>query len=605
MLGGFAMAAHGAIIEQAWFEDASGQMTIQQARESDQWMPYQGLLSRGYGTGAVWVRLVIAPHPSQSLILAMRPAYLDQIEIYELEGQQPRAVVGDLSHPQEAERIAQSFNYTLSASSEPVALWLRLTSTSTRQLQVEVLSEPQWVASQLSDQMGSVFYVIALFVLLLTALIQWQLTQDRVFGAFALSVGTACAYGLSVTGLLRLIWPVDWSAEALDAYQSFFSVAATAAGIVFHMAFLKRLGLPHWAVVITRIYLIYQFAKFGVLFSGQTILALTLNLFDVLIAPPLMLLLAFFSGRDPTADRSLPHWLVIALYVVLVGFMLLAALPGLGWVAGPEFSLYVVQFNALATTVLILGILQYRQRRLNQQRNEFQAKAWAAEKEAEKERFARTEQRQLLDMLTHELKTPLAVMRMRLQEDHASSTAISQAIGDMSLMIERCSQANQAEDGRLTVIYEPIDIFSLLTDMIERMVANRPVNLSMGSDDERQTELTSDSHLLSVVLTNLIENACKYSPPQSEIGISVDFSVDGGVLVTIENLPGQAGWPDAAHVFDKYYRSSHARRQSGTGLGLFLARSLSQVLGGRLDYVPSQSHIRFVLWLPESHLASR
>lgn len=574
-------------------------MTIEEARASDQWAPYQGLLSQGYGTGAIWVRLVIGPHPSADLILAMQPVYVDRIEIYLSGYDQPLAVVGDLTHPKYSARIGQAFNYGLPRSAEPLTIWLRMTSTSTRQLLVEALTEPEWIAGQLRDQLGSVFYVVALLVLLFTALIQWQVTQDRIFGAFALSVGTACAYGLSVSGLLRLVWPVDWPPEVLDGYQSFFSVAATAAAIAFHIAFLKRVGLPRWALMITRVYLIYQLAKFGLLFSGQVILALTLNLLDVLIAPVLMLVLALVAGQGPNADRSLPRCMVIALYLVLLVFMLVAALPGLGWLAGPEFSLYVVQVNALLTTVLILGILQYRQRRLNEQRLELSAKAEAAQQLADKERFARTEQQKLLDMLTHELKTPLAVMRLRLEESNAASPVISKAIGDMSLMIERCSQANQAEDGRLVVVSETTDLSTLIEGVVLRVAGDRSVVTDLM--DKREAALKTDPQLLSIILMNLIENACKYSPPESEISIQLEAASTGGFLVRVENLPGDAGWPDAEQVFDKYYRSSHARRQSGTGLGLFLAQSLIQVLGGRLDYVPSQTHIRFELWLAEQN----
>ena len=375
-------AANERILEQAWFEDRSASLTIEQAKGSAEWVPYQGLLSQGYGTGAIWVRLVIAPDPSQVLILKMRPAYLDRIEIYGADQDEPLAVVGDLIHPQAAERISQSFNHTLAPSDQPVTVWLRISSTSTRQLLVDVLTEAEWIANKLRGQFVAVFYVVALFVLFLTAMIQWQVTNDRVFAVFALSVGTACAYGLSVTGQLRLVWPLAWSAEALDAYQSFFSIAATAAAIAFHFSFLKRIGLPKWAVVLSRVYLVYQLFKFGLLFSGQVITALTLNLLDVLIAPILMLLLSLIAGTGSEADRLLPRWMVIGLYILLLIFMLIAALPGLGWTPGPEFSLYVVQVNALVTTILILAILQYRQRLLNRQRVELEAEATEARQAA-------------------------------------------------------------------------------------------------------------------------------------------------------------------------------------------------------------------------------
>lgn len=64
------------------------------------------------------------------------------------------------------------------------------------------------------------------------------------------------------------------------------------------------------------------------------------------------------------------------------------------------------------------------------------------------------------------------------------------------------------------------------------------------------------------------------------------------------NQPGQAGWPHPDCVFDKYYRSPQAQRQSGTGLGLYLVRSLTQALNGSIAYQPDDQWVRFVLTLP-------
>ena len=70
------------------------------------------------------------------------------------------------------------------------------------------------------------------------------------------------------------------------------------------------------------------------------------------------------------------------------------------------------------------------------------------------------------------------------------------------------------------------------------------------------------------------------------------------VRLELNNLPGKAGWPDAAQVFDKYYRAPQAQRQSGTGLGLYLVKNLTQALGGEIAYEPDAAVVRFVLTLP-------
>jgi K+-sensing histidine kinase KdpD len=108
---------------------------------------------------------------------------------------------------------------------------------------------------------------------------------------------------------------------------------------------------------------------------------------------------------------------------------------------------------------------------------------------------------------------------------------------------------------------------------------------------------------MHIVLSNLIENACKYAEPHSPIEVKLfsALAADGvtqKICFEVSNLPGRSGWPEAAQVFEKYYRSPHARRQAGTGLGLYLVRNLVQVLGGQIDYAPDESHVRFVVCLP-------
>jgi signal transduction histidine kinase len=99
----------------------------------------------------------------------------------------------------------------------------------------------------------------------------------------------------------------------------------------------------------------------------------------------------------------------------------------------------------------------------------------------------------------------------------------------------------------------------------------------------------------------MIENACKYSPPDSRVEINAlreDRYGRAGCGLIVANLPGDAGWPDSAKVFQKYYRSPHAKRQVGSGLGLFLIANLANLLGGEIRYDPTPTQVRFRLWLP-------
>ena len=70
------------------------------------------------------------------------------------------------------------------------------------------------------------------------------------------------------------------------------------------------------------------------------------------------------------------------------------------------------------------------------------------------------------------------------------------------------------------------------------------------------------------------------------------------MTVIVENDAGQAGLPDPAKVFQKYYRSHRAQSQIGSGLGLYLVQGLVRLLGGGIAYEPLSNRVRFRLWLP-------
>jgi K+-sensing histidine kinase KdpD len=114
--------------------------------------------------------------------------------------------------------------------------------------------------------------------------------------------------------------------------------------------------------------------------------------------------------------------------------------------------------------------------------------------------------------------------------------------------------------------------------------------------------LCSDMQCIQIITNNLIDNALKHGDVQSQVQITLiqHASQDhrAGLLLSVINQPGPSGWPDADQLFIKYYRSSHAKRQSGTGLGLYLSYKLAARLGGELRYRPDSQHIRFELWLP-------
>ena len=112
--------------------------------------------------------------------------------------------------------------------------------------------------------------------------------------------------------------------------------------------------------------------------------------------------------------------------------------------------------------------------------------------------------------------------------------------------------------------------------------------------------------MLSIVLGNLLDNACKYGAPESRIQVHLQSAMHNGRmgwLWLVDNQAGPSGLPDAGHLFEKYYRSPSARRLSGSGLGLFLVKSLLDLMKGTIAYETRVDRAIFSVWVPEQFTA--
>lgn len=120
--------------------------------------------------------------------------------------------------------------------------------------------------------------------------------------------------------------------------------------------------------------------------------------------------------------------------------------------------------------------------------------------------------------------------------------------------------------------------------------------------DAKEVDLIfTDQMILSRIISNLIDNALKYSPAESEVKIfirSKDIYFKPGVQLRVVNMPDQAGMPDLEKIFTKYYRSQGAHAKTGSGLGLYLVKSFVDLIDAKIECVIANNEITFDLWIP-------
>jgi heavy metal sensor kinase len=203
------------------------------------------------------------------------------------------------------------------------------------------------------------------------------------------------------------------------------------------------------------------------------------------------------------------------------------------------------------------------------------------------------DKRRLVADASHELRTPLAVMRTELDvslrggglPDEARDVleSVRDEVDSMSRTVENLLTLAQADEGRLALLRTRVDLLDA------GQAAKRPLR-PLAADKEIGLEVTgerceahADPQRLHQALTNLIENAIKFTPRGGEVRVSV-WGSEREVGVTVaDDGPGIP--EDArAHVFDRFYRVDRARGRDagGSGLGLAICREIARAHGGRV-----------------------
>jgi PAS domain S-box-containing protein len=221
------------------------------------------------------------------------------------------------------------------------------------------------------------------------------------------------------------------------------------------------------------------------------------------------------------------------------------------------------------------------------------------EREREQKRFA--------SMLNHEFRTPLstidgAIQRLEATNPHADEPTrqryrkIANATDRLIAMLDDyLSPERMAALGRQRQ-EKSVAPRLLLEELVAQVrVAGRPVQLQA---DELPAKLRGEPAGLRMALKILLDNALRYTPAGSALLVLGQRAQNGVVLALRDAGPGVPP-ADLPRIFDKGYRGSNTSGLPGSGLGLYMARSVVEVHGGTLEHAPApEGGAEFRLWLP-------
>lgn len=199
-----------------------------------------------------------------------------------------------------------------------------------------------------------------------------------------------------------------------------------------------------------------------------------------------------------------------------------------------------------------------------------------------------------VDSVTHELRSPLASLRLCLEtlerpglEPEQEARLREMMVEDverLSAFIDDILEANRTEHGREGHSITTVDLPVLLERCIASVSKRHKADPSIFTlDVAPDMQIDSDPAALELVFKNLLDNAVKYSDPPATVHVSAKES-DQGVIIEVTDRG--VGIPRRAikRIFERFYRvdDEAVRSRRGTGLGLFVVKALVRNLGGKL-----------------------
>lgn len=225
-------------------------------------------------------------------------------------------------------------------------------------------------------------------------------------------------------------------------------------------------------------------------------------------------------------------------------------------------------------------------------------------------RRAEGERRKLLEVVTHDLRSPLSSILLQadlirqLAETAAPQTLrhaaghIVSTVEQMERLISDLLSAAAIEAGGLTLRPVPTSVEGLLHQAVDRLAplaAARSLRLEVEAEPELRVKVDPDR--LIQVLVNLLDNAVRHTPPGGGIEVRSERRGDTAWLLVKDSGPGI---PEAEllHVFDRYWQAGRGTT-GGAGLGLSIAKGITEAHGGRIWAVSRPGHgSTFIVALP-------
>ena len=577
--------------------------------------PYEGALRLGFTKGDTWVRLQIQASqartgtgqdgPEPATVLRVGPYFLDDLTFYQQQGGRWVEQQGGDRHVKQTQNCPDDlYCFGLTGfDGAATTVYLKVQTTSVRMVQTTVMAADEVIPSaivRIRRMTVSLTLAAALLVLSLAFFVVERSSLLHLFCWFQAVVILSIA---ATTGLLAQ-WLPFLSAETRNDLGNMAQVVRVAFMVLLGWVVIKPCKpVTAYRAAVALMLAVCGVNLFGVL-TEHAVWALKINAI-VLWLNTLALVMGVWSARQiaPKLRKILLASFLIFLLFVSLG---LYASLGLVWWRdhmGLFQSIADWRLNGVPIGIVVFWIVATeKSNRKIQKLQELQGlQIEAAQSKAHQEKLK--ERRDLIDMLTHELKTPLGTIKFALASLKRTAKSqgeslervqhIDASVNRMDAMIEHVALSNKIERHDAHDSAETISAQELMNVVMQEYRDEDRFDVSI----QDGASFHADPHFLALIVENLVSNAVKYAA-DGKIRISITNETPSETCFRISNRVAEGSLPDETRLFERYYRHPNFQNHPGMGIGLSLVHSAAEKMGATVHYQKVDREVFFEVRMP-------
>jgi len=601
-------------IERSYFHDGQNQASVDAVSQAE-FMPFSGDLRLGLKQGATWIRFNIrhddptgnraVADEGNPFILRVGPYTLDEIDLYEKVDElwQVRRT-GD-RHPRSVTRCPDDVHcFALRTYGQATStIYLKVQTQGMRLIETELTLEDM-LALSVAPRVARTSTALALATgLLLLGALFFVVQRSRLLFFYCLYQSTVVLLIYANSGMLAQRF-LGLSPTTLDAVGNLIQVGRVATMMMLGWAAISPYQTTLAYRTLLQALLLGCAANALLIGFGFTHLGLGFNYFLLAVNPAVQI----YGARTSTATATLKN-IIYAAYACYVAALVLGSLVAfdvthISVLNGVFQNLSDWRLNGVVVGVFILAFVngeQASKKLLALQ----EVQALRIESlQAKAQREILQERNTLIDVLTHELKTPLGTMRFALASLRRDMTAtpdslqrikhIDASVNRMNALIEHVASSIKQEDRNPTLCLEHIPVVPLISELLQDRAEVKRFQCHI----DEGAVFHTDRHLLTQILENLLSNAEKYASSgdillfvrSSENLVPASQDKQGvrpaSPMLHLEicNRVSPENAPDASRLFERYYRHPNVLGLPGIGIGLNLVQVAAENIGAKVHY---------------------